>query len=327
MSSTIVPVATISEIKPHPNADRLDIATVLGWQCVVGRGVFKPGDLITYIPPDCVLPDALAESLGVAKYLSKGRVRATRLRGEPSFGIVAPPHGNEGDNVAELLGITKYVPPLRLSAGDAEADHPLFVKYTDIENMRNFPDVFSDGEAVVVTEKIHGTNSRVGLIDGEWMAGSKTVRRKDAPNSTYWHPLRQDAVHQLICTKAHGQQVILFGEVYGKVQSLRYGLPNGIAYRAFDMLVDGKYLDAETFAAECARFGVERAPELYRGPFSIDKIKELSNGQSMIPGANNIREGVVVRPVTERTHPKIGRVILKYVGDDYLCGGNDDAGE
>src|SRR6202041_1262718 len=111
--------------------------------------------------------------------------------------------------------------------GDAEAAHPLFVSYTDVENLRNFPDVFADGEPVVVTEKIHGTNCRVGLIEGELMAGSMAVRRKGPADenvgaSVYWFPTTLAGVTDLLADlgKAH-RQVVLFGEVFGsKIQNL-----------------------------------------------------------------------------------------------------------
>ena len=77
----------------------------------------------------------------------------------------------------EHYGITKYVPPLRPSAGDAAEAHPLFVSYTDVENLRNFPAVLAEGEEVVATEKVHGTNCRVGIVAGELMAGSMEVLR------------------------------------------------------------------------------------------------------------------------------------------------------
>jgi hypothetical protein len=47
--------------------------------------------------------------------------------------------------------------------------------------------------------------------------------------------------------------VILFGEVFGsKVQSLHYGQVGAFGFVAFDLLVDGRYLDAEAFAIRCA---------------------------------------------------------------------------
>jgi hypothetical protein len=46
-------------------------------------------------------------------------------------------------------------------------------------------------------------------------------------------------------------------------------------------------------------------------------MNEVSNGKSTLPGADNIREGVVTRPVVERRDPKLGRVVLKFIGTDY----------
>jgi hypothetical protein len=51
---------------------------------------------------------------------------------------------------------------------------------------------------------------------------------------------------------------------------------------------------------------------------TIDAIKGASTGKTTMGSADHIREGVVVRPLEERTDPKIGRVILKYLNDDYL---------
>lgn len=333
MSSLIVEVCAIDEVKRHPNADKLDIAVVKGWQCVVPREKYKAGDAITYIPVDSVLTQEFAEQLGVSKYLSNGRVRCARLRGEPSFGIIADAFGDMGENVAERLGITKYQPPVKLTAGDAESPHPLFDTYTDVENMRNFPGMFAFGEEVVATEKIHGTNSRIGIVtydDGQrvHVAGSKGVQRRASQDSIYWYPWRLPEVVALMEDVSQGKrQTILYGEVYGRVQSLKYGQPNGIAYRAFDLKVDGRYMDPDDFERLCAAHGVATCPTLYEGPFDLDKIREASEGRSMVPGADNIREGVVVRPVIGRTDPRVGRVILKYVSDTYLLGDNDDAGE
>ena len=65
------------------------------------------------------------------------------------------------------------------------------------------------------------------------------------------------------------------------------------------------------------RYGVETVPFLFRGAYTLEKIKELSEGNTTLEG-EHIREGVVVKPVVERTHPKVGRVALKYIGDPYL---------
>ncbi len=206
MSSLIVPVAMIEKIIPHSNADTLELAHVLGWQLVVRKGEYQAGDRIVYFPPDTVLPLEVSERFGVTKYLSKQRIRCAKLRGEPSFGLAVKPDDESwqvGENVAEFYGATKYEPPVRPGPGDAEQDHPLFWEYTDIENMRNFPDVFEEGETVYLSEKIHGTNCRTAMIEGELMAGSKAVRRKRPiedkfATSIYWYPFVLEPVRTLI---------------------------------------------------------------------------------------------------------------------------------
>jgi len=334
MSSLIIEVCEIEKVLPHLNAERLELAHIKGWQCVVPRNKYRAGDLVTYIPVDSVLPAALADRLGVAKYLSKGRVRCARLRGEPSFGLVIDRENNAwpaGTDVREHYGIEKYIPPVKLTAGDAEVPHPLFVSYSEIENMRNFPAVFTPGERVIATEKIHGTNARVGLIlendQPVEMAGSKKLRRKrpvEMAGDLYWFPWTVTGVRELLQDLAQGsrgaKQAILFGQVFGRVQSLRYGLDRSLGFRAFDLLIDGKYVDSEEFADLCDRFGVEKVPHVYEGPFDLERIRELSNGPSLVAGASNIREGVVVKAAVERIDPKIGRAILKYVSDVYLLG-------
>lgn len=329
MSSIVVSVAVIEELTPHVNSDNLELAKILGWQIVVRKQEYKVGDKIVYAPPDSVLPSELAERLNVVNYLSKGRVRAIRLRGEPSFGLTIPPDEDwpVGENVAEYYGILKYEPPVRMTGNDGEPEHPLFIRYTDIENLRTFPDVLVPGEPLVISEKIDGTNCRVGLIDGQVICGSMRVQRRkptdeDRKLSLYWYAYTHvSGVKELLHALGNiYRQVILFGEVYGPgVNSFTYGVAQGkVEFRLFDIFCDGRYLDWESASDMCKQYGVTTAPILATLPYDLNAIKQLSAGNTTIGGASHIREGVVVRPVHERTHPKTGRVILKYVSDEYL---------
>jgi RNA ligase (TIGR02306 family) len=340
MAECIVEVCKIEKVFPHPNADALELAHIKGWQCVIPIGRYGAGDLVTYIPIDSMIPLAHSDRWGFTKYLSvkstsnememsepAGRVRCARLRGEPSFGVIVDledPDWVEGEDVKAHYGIFKYIPPVRASAGDAEVEHPLFVAYTELENLRNFPDVLTEGEEVVVTEKLHGTNCRVGLAEGELMAGSKGVRRKRPVDdmfaeNTYWFPFTLPGVKALVETVgAEYRQFLLYGEVFGsRIQDLHYGCKGKLGFRAFDILADGRYLDTDAFLALCARFGVETVPALYRGPYALETVRALSEGNTTLAD-NHIREGVVVKPVRERIDPKIGRVAVKYIGDAYL---------
>lgn len=45
-----VPLTKIIDIKPHSNADSLELATVYGFQVIVKKGMYKVGDLVVYVP-------------------------------------------------------------------------------------------------------------------------------------------------------------------------------------------------------------------------------------------------------------------------------------
>lgn len=342
MSSVIANVVEVDSVSPHPNADRLCLARLKGWQSVIkknddGSPQFAPGETVVFIPPDSTLPREMAERLNVVSYLAERTnvegqkelvVRQVRLRGEPSFGLVIRPEDPDwpvGFDVREHYGIGKYRPPIKFSAGDAEPSHPLFQKYTEVENLRNFPEVLWPGEEVVVTEKIHGTNARIGWVEGELLAGSHGLQRKrpapeEMATNTYWFPATLEPVMSLLdALKAEGHAVaILYGEIYGsRVQSLHYGKRDGLGFAAFDVLVGEHFLDYDDFVALCTRHGVATAPLIDRGPFSLERVAAVSGGPTTFAD-QHIREGVVVKPTKERFDAQVGRVILKYLSDDYL---------
>jgi len=368
MSSLIVEVCAVEEVAPHSNADRLERVRVKGWWCIAPIGQLHVGDKCVYIPPDAVLSEELADRWGISKYcgelakLPNGerppgkRVRACRFRGESSFGTLQPlddPTWEVGRDVREHFGITKYEPPIKSNEGDSAPEIPEFHRYTGIENLANFPTIFSEGEEVVVTEKIHGTNCRIGLAfipdrDGHrawaFVAGSHSIRRYEYSQSEsgkrhrsrYWFPLPEgedkydsplaNLIEDVLFNEKAESSVIVFGEIFGAgVQDMQYG-QKGMSFRIFDISVDGKYIDPDSLLKYCERFEVETVPALYRGPFSLAKMDELVDGPTTICDPSEIkepfkgREGIVIRPVNERYNFDLGgdgRVILKYISADY----------
>jgi RNA ligase (TIGR02306 family) len=324
MAECIVEIIEVEKVEEHPNADNLEIVFVKGWQCVVRKGEWHVGDEGLYIPIDAIIPPRFAETIGVSKYLSNGRTVPVRLRGVPSYGIFVsasyvPKKFRNEPSLANALGITKYIPLEKVRSEDIETPHPLFSRYTDIENLRNYPEAFEAGELVSVTEKVHGANCRVGLIESEWMAGSMNQRRRkpaDISSSLYWKPLNDPNLVSLIVSIG-GPLVITYGEIYGNgVQSLDYDLRTQ-EFSVFDIFVNGKFLDVDKLYSLCEKYSVRTVPVLYEGPFDMDLIISLSEGKSSI--ASHIREGVVVRSIRESTSACTGgRRIFKRVGDTYL---------
>ena len=192
-------VEKIEWIKPIEGADKIVLCGVLGWQCVIAKkDGFKEGDKVIYIEIDSIVPDIPEfEFLRDRKF----RVKTIKLKGELSQGLVVPlsilgknrPISLEiGDDVTDLVGITKYLSPSEQEEIKAEirkiateknrlkkflmryswfrklnlsrkqkSGFPYWVSKTDEERIQNMPRVLTDfaNEAVYATEKIDGQSA------------------------------------------------------------------------------------------------------------------------------------------------------------------------
>jgi RNA ligase (TIGR02306 family) len=146
MSTFACPVVRVRAVEPIPGADLIELAVVGEFRSVVRKGSFKAGDLAVYIPEAAIVPDWLLERMGLTGKLAgakTNRVKAISLRGCLSQGLLLAtepvadgsryvPGENdatgwivrEDDDVAELLGVEKYVPPI--PAGMDGQVFPLF---------------------------------------------------------------------------------------------------------------------------------------------------------------------------------------------------------
>lgn len=104
-------VEKIIDIQPIPNADKIEVATVLGWKVVIKKDEFKVGDKIIYIEIDSRVPkdEPYFSFLADRNY----KVKSIKLRKQVSQGLIVPmsllPDGDykEGDDVTDILKITK----------------------------------------------------------------------------------------------------------------------------------------------------------------------------------------------------------------------------
>jgi len=348
--STLRVTAEVLTIHEHPDADALELAQVGLYRAVVAKGVYRTGDSALYIPEQAVLPAALIEELGLTGRLAGSdadRVKAVRLRGELSQGIVCRPKALaevdlaraalDGTDFAQTLGITKWVPPIPPTMdGEVEPASDL-LPWVDIENIQRFPDIFPPGEAVVLTEKLHGsacllTYVATGRGEGRVHVsskgfGAKSLALKEDPRNLYWRAVRGHGVAEAAARLAErlgARRVGIFGEVYGAgVQDLTYGADGRretLGYAVFDVSaeIDGavRWLDP----AEVLGGRLPLVPRLYEGPYDVDRVLEVASGRETVSGRGlHLREGVVIRPAVERYSPVTGgRAIAKAVSPAYL---------
>ena len=201
-----------------------------------------------------------------------------------------------------------------------------------------------DGEIVEFTEKVHGTQTRFiftkGLSDDEAFGEDKDIyiaskgqgdkglffKANDSNTNAYYvKAFTDNHIEEKVKSSnlyKECDMITLFGETYG-MQDLKYGLINGqIGYRLFDVYVgkprQGRFLNFEECKAFAEEIGVERVPSLYIGPFSFEKVDEYTSGKTTLgTNQNQIREGIVIRPLNERYEDDLGRVLLKSVSEAY----------
>ena len=356
MSTLLVKVVQIDNISPHPNAERLELATIGGWNCVVRKSEFTEGQAVVYIPIDAVLPHDLEMKLFPPESkvrLHHSRVKSIKLRGVVSQGLVItlaeagldPDVTKIGDDVCEHLGITKYDPPepgfqSALGKSRMRKCNPEFRKYTDIENIKNYNHVFEEGEWVSITEKIHGTSARFAVLPvecktlwqkflrwGGWIpryefcCGSRNVQVQPGDGvSVYTRIAEQYRFAEIL-----EPGTAVYGEIvgYGIQKGYSYGcLPGEIKFFAYDVMKNGEWLSPAEFECWCDLRCIPRVPVLHYGPYSYDHAKSLTIGHSYI-GGQKIREGVVIKPIDESVST-CGRKVLKFVSDEFLLGDNTE---
>lgn len=374
-----VNVIQITEIKPHGNAERLEIVPIEGFQAVVAKDQFKVGDLAYYVPPDSIVPDRAEYAFlwGNAIFeggtpVKKRRIGAKKLRGEWSEGLLMSFESNGwinvrvGDDISEQLGIEHYNPPEpgeSTAAGSNEGNAKkwrlprtyggwkqlilfwlrgerreggISLPTYDVDNFKKYQNTFQNGEQVIVTEKIHGSNARYcykpGLfgMEGKMYAGSRNLWKASGSTCAQRRALTHNPWIEKWCREHPGYA--LFGEITPTQKGFDYGSREGksgevpyIKFFVFDIRTpEGRWLEfAEahelfhTPGVGCWYKNIS-VPMIYRGEFDRVLIQRYVDGPSTVLGANHIREGIVIKSVPERTVSHLGRAQLKLVSNAYL---------
>lgn len=325
MSQHYVNVVSVPEVKPHPNADKLELVEVEGYTCVIPKGAFKQGDVAAFIEPDYVVPET-PQFAFLGSRPKDRRIGAKKLRGIWSQGLLtkAPDGATVGQNVMEQMGIERWEPPEPGQPGwmgvkgpplgvlESVPDFVRQIPKYDLENIRKYGYLLNPGEMVLVTEKLHGTNARYVWHEGRMYCGSRTQWRKPEPTNVYWQALDQNQWIERWCMD--NPNTVLCGEIFGAVQDLRYGAQDGeFMFRAFDLFDPyGGYRFPDSVRDLMPDYVV---PVLGEVEYDLEQLKEWAENDSYFGG---IREGLVIQPVREREVRDIGRVKLKLVSNRYL---------
>ena len=325
-----------AKILPHPDPEttRLELCQIGEYLSVVGKGQIKDGDRVAYIPEQSIVPANLLEEMGLTGRLaggSKDRVKAVKLRGVVSQGLVHKVDYPIGTDIKDDLGIREYEPPIPAHMnGEVYNSRNKTIPY-DIENIKKYPNVLKEGDSVIVTEKLHGTLCCMGFYEDEPIVTSKGLGKAGLAlkhNEVNERNLYMRAFNdcRVSLDRIHRKYNIfyVFGEILGRgvQKGFDYGY-NDHQIRIFDIFVGaymhGRFLEYSEMRGELG--SLEPVPIIYQGGYN-EGVRKLKDGDSVMPQAGHMREGIVIKATPERMDDDpingIGRVILKDVSDAYL---------
>lgn len=303
-------IETILHITPHQNADRLEIAQVLGWQSVIKKGEFRPGDRVVFVAIDTVLPPApWSQFLTSQSHPDHPiRLKTARLRGEYSQGLILPldilpPDAQllpEGTEVSEILGIRKYEKEIPANmAGEIIGGFPTRIcATTDEENALSNPELFHGlhGQDVTITQKLDGSSCTIIVENGEIVqVCSRRYSLKATETNSFWKAARKLQLSGL-------NNLVIQGELMGpKVQGNQLKLTEHEIF-IFQILQNNRFLPFAEMRQICLELLNCRHVPLIKEvnlAGSLDQLQELAD-QQKLPN-NQPAEGIVVRSSNYRS--------------------------
>lgn len=331
-------IQKVLEVFPIEGADSIECVKVLGWYCVTKKGEYKPGDLTIYCEVDSVFPEKPEfEFLRGCKF----RIRTVKRMGQVSQGICFPlnllPIGeyNEGDDVTELLGITKYEPPEPAClGGDTKGNFPSFIIKTDETRVQVLQPLLTKYKDTLCyySEKVDGSsssffyNNRLEKPEDFFGVCSRNQELKYTENNTFWAMAQKyDLKYKF---KFLNKNIAIQGEVLGEgIQGNKYKLKGHdlFVFNIFD-IDKYKYLDFEDFMILSSELQLKTVPILdinFKLIDDIDGLVELSKGFSKL-NPQVKREGIVIRPLKEMEERGNGRISFKAINPEFLLKFKDE---
>ena len=192
-------ITTLKDVRPHPNADKLVLATCFVNTICVAKDKYTEGEIGVYFPVDLQLSMEFCQKNGLLAVYENGKnisggymdpakrnVKAIKLRGEQSDGLFLPlsclvytgvdmDSLNIGDTITTVNGheiCRKYIPRGKhqaTAAGGAgkrakrkakRSIAPVFYEHIDTEQLAYNLHMFKPGDLIEITRKLHGTSAR-----------------------------------------------------------------------------------------------------------------------------------------------------------------------
>ena len=336
-------IQRIYQIDPIEGADRIELAHVLGWQCVVNKGQFKPMDLAVYFEIDSFLPIRKefefmrSSSYKKNDFMGEGfKLKTMKFRGQVSQGLLLPvnifpeiPEDVElGQDVTELLGIRKWeIEERATTGGTVIGELPQDVPHTDETRIQAEPDLIQDfaGLDYYISTKMDGSSHSISLDPNGFHVTGHNYEYKDDDSSSFYKLIKERDIRSKLenyCKDHNISIMTIQGEFCAPgIQKNRLKLKKPEWY-VFTVRIEGNRVGLEKMLEVCKELDLLSVPieEVNQDlPSKYPTVEDLlARADGEYPNGGK-KEGIVIRPVEPIYCPRINALLsMKVVNNKYL---------
>ena len=288
----LVSLYKIWAIEPAENADRLEIARLGGWRCVVPKGQYHKGDEVVFFEEDSWLP-----------------------LDDPRYDFLKKTCYKKNDFMGEGILVRNRT----IRGGTMIGDKPAYIPTTDELRVQSEDSLRQAliGLPYYISTKIDGTSCSMWIMKGKRGVSGRKKMYKDNDSSPMWAYAHKINLFEQL--EADGWEGIIQGEFAGpKIQSNPLGLFEAeyFVFNVFDK--DRNLYPLDKMTEFCNKYGLKMVPinEVgYEFNYSQDELIEKSRGNYE---NGHTREGIVVRPITPVYNETLGKSLsFKMINPDY----------
>lgn len=336
-------IQRVWKIEPIEGADKIELAYVLGWTCVVNKGSFNPYDLGVYFEIDSFLPIRpefeflRSNSYRKTDIMGEGfRLKTMKFRGQLSQGLLLPvdmfpeiPKDTPlNADVTELLGVKKWeIEEKVTTGGTCIGNLPSSIPHSDEVRCQAEPLLIDEfkGLEYYISTKMDGSSHSVSWDEEGFHVTGHNYEYKDDGKCAFWDVVKQkclkENLHQLMVNRSL-KSITVQGELCAPgIQQNRLRLTKPEWY-VFTVMVDGKRVGLEEMLEVCKVLGLESVPieevgvDLPEKYPTVEALLERADGEYPRGGK---KEGIVIRPTEPVYCPLISASLsMKVVSNKYL---------
>ena len=331
-------VQKITSITPLETKNKVQKATLLGWNVLVEANKYNEGEKVIYFEADALLPakknwtkgikpkNLIIKSSKQYKNVFHGAIMKldTLLKVE-NFNLKLEDL-NEGFDLTEIMEITKYEQDPEIALKEQEKKFPSdIIEKSDEIRLQSNPKYLEmfEGKEFYSTLKYDGSSGTF-LIHPETKKFMVCSRNQNIDinekKNIYWDVANKYDIKTRL-EKFEGKYAIQ-GEIYGpKINKNRLEQKDiNIAIFTIKNIKDNYYVDFKELVQVCKDMELPMVEVIEEGVFKYKTVEEMvEKSKGLYPGTKYPREGLVYRLKENWNKDKV-RASFKVINDDYLVG-------